>query len=166
MCFYWVLDTSRRRCLNYTLIVCTAFLGLGSEVVQGVLPNGRLFDPYDIVANVLGSLSALALCSWYHKRMLERKRLAKQYHIVATGDDVDLELGEGIGGEQEPGVTDASVGAGLEAEVDNWDENAEDAWDGEEDTLASKSARDGQTAPAAAENVKPTPDTDRRGSVD
>lgn len=136
--------------------------------MQGLLPNGRLFDPYDIVANVLGSLSALALCSWYHKRMLERKRLAKQYHIVPTRDDVDLELGEGIGGVQETGtgVTDANAGAGLEAEVDNWDENAEDAWDGEEDTLASKSARDGQTAPAVEENVKTTPDTDRRVSVD
>lgn len=60
--------------------------------------NGRTFDPYDILSNIVGSVTALALCSWYHKRMLERKRLAKHYRVV-PGDDGDggrdVELGDG-----------------------------------------------------------------------
>jgi len=111
--FYWILDTNRRRTLNFTLVVCTAGLGLGSELLQGLLPNGRDFDPLDVAANVAGSLAALALCAWYHKRMLERKRLRKmgpngttvEYDAVPGEDDDrdgaprddDLELGEGIG---------------------------------------------------------------------
>jgi hypothetical protein len=79
----------------------------------------------DIVANVAGSGLAIAACNWYHKRMLERKRAARGYGAVA-GDDLDehdVELGEGIGG-QESGVVRPTV----EDELDNWDENAED-WD-------------------------------------
>ena len=51
-CFYWILDTSRRRNVNVTLFVCTAVLALGSELLQALLPNGRIFDPLDILANV------------------------------------------------------------------------------------------------------------------
>ncbi|KAF2399959.1 hypothetical protein EJ06DRAFT_466694, partial [Trichodelitschia bisporula] len=124
LCFYWIVETSRRRSLNLTLFVCPFVLGVGSEIVQGLLPNGREFDFYDIGANVAGSLAAVALSTWYHKRMLERKRKAKNYTSV-PGDDLgaDLELGEGVGA-QETGVVDASQS--LEDEVDNWDENAED----------------------------------------
>ncbi|KAI9860328.1 MAG: hypothetical protein M1813_006217 [Trichoglossum hirsutum] len=125
LCFYWVLDTSRRRTLNFTLIVCTAILGIGSEVVQGLLNNGRSFDPYDILCNILGSLTALALCTWYHKRMLDRKRLARHYHMVAGSDEgeaTDLELGE------HPPTTTVS---NMEAELDNWDEHADEPWEEE-----------------------------------
>ena len=70
-----MLDASRNRALKSTLIICTGVLGIGSEFLQGLIPdNGREFDVWDIVANTVGSLSALALSSWYHKRMLERKR--------------------------------------------------------------------------------------------
>ncbi|EFQ31737.1 VanZ like family protein [Colletotrichum graminicola] len=134
--FYWILDTNRRRTLNLTLTVCTFVLGVGSEFLQGFLPNGREFDFYDIVANVVGSLAGLGLCSWYHKRMLERKRRAKTYQAVPGEDDADVELGEG----HETGVIESSgardgaggVDAGgrsLEQEVDNWDENQVDDWD-------------------------------------
>ena len=129
LCFYWIIDGSRRRTLNFTLLGVTFLLGVGSEVLQGLLPNGRNFDPYDILANVVGSLSALALCSWYHKRMLERRRLSK-YHIVPGSDDLgqDVELGDAGSGQQELGVT-GSVGRSLEEQVDNWDEHADDPWD-------------------------------------
>jgi len=134
--FYWILDTNRRRTLNLTLTICTFVLGVGSEVLQGFLPNGREFDFYDIVANIIGSLAGLGLCSWYHKRMLERKRRAKTYQAVPGEDDADVELGEG----HETGVVDSSgtrdgsggVDAGgrsLEQEVENWDENQVDDWD-------------------------------------
>ncbi|CAK7208962.1 hypothetical protein SCUCBS95973_000290 [Sporothrix curviconia] len=107
--FYWIVDTSRRRTLNMALAVCTGGLGVGSEVIQGLLPNnGRVFDAMDIVANILGSLAALGLCSWYHKRMLERKRHRKYAAVPGEeghGDEdglgdtsvVDIELGERAG---------------------------------------------------------------------
>ena len=101
--------------------------------MQALLPNGREFDPYDILANVLGSGLALLLSSWYHKRMLERRRANKHYDIV-PGEELgeDVELGEGIGA-QETGVISAASSnephtKTVTEELDNWDENAED-WD-------------------------------------
>ncbi|KAI1842374.1 hypothetical protein JX266_011415 [Neoarthrinium moseri] len=132
--FYWIIDTNRRRTLNLTLVVCTLVGGVGSEFVQGWLPNGREFDLYDIVANVAGSLGALGLCSWYHKRMLERKRGRRTYDAVPGEDEADLELGEEVGAHEE-GVMSAAGNersTTLEEEVDNWDENAVDAWDEED----------------------------------
>jgi len=151
-CFYWILDTSRRRNLNLTLLVCTAILGVGSELLQAFLPNGRDFDLFDIAANVVGSLAALALSSWYHMRMLERKRLAKTYQAVPGDEDADLELGEGIGA-QESGTTIADLPAPqtLDEEVDNWDENVEDAWDEEEHATGTDSGEgDGPKTPSAS----------------
>ncbi|CCF41884.1 VanZ like family protein [Colletotrichum higginsianum] len=134
--FYWILDTNRRRTLNLTLTVCTFVLGLGSEFLQGFLPNGREFDFYDIVANIVGSLAGLGLCSWYHKRMLERKRRTKTYQAVPGEDDEDVELGEGheTGVIESSGARDGGIGVGdggrtLEEVVDNWDENQVDDWD-------------------------------------
>jgi len=150
--FYWILDTTRRRTLNFTLIFCTGILGVGSEFLQGFLPNGRVFDFYDIVANLVGSLAGVALCSWYHLRMLERKRLAKTYHVVPGDDELDLELGEGIG-PQESGVTSTAAAAErtLEQEVDNWDENIEDAWDEDEHANGTDSAEgEGLKTPSAS----------------
>lgn len=125
-------------------MVCTLGLGVGSEFLQGFLPNGRDFDFYDIVANLVGSLGALGLCSWYHKRMLERKRQRKTYTAVPGAEDgeddgedlgqEDIELGEGVVGTQESGVMEAGADTArskmtLEEEVDSWDENAPDDWD-------------------------------------
>jgi len=130
--FYWIVDTNRRRTLNMTLIVCTLCLGVGSEFVQSILPNDGDFDLYDIVANVVGSLAGVGLCSLYHKRMLERKRNKKTYNAVPGEDEEDVELGTS----PETGITVADADPlqahSLEDEVDNWDENAADDWDDEE----------------------------------
>lgn len=151
LAFYWIVDTTRRRTINLTLLACTLGLGVGSELLQALLPNGRSFDLFDVVANSAGSGVGLALCGWYHKRMLERRRLRK-YTAVPGADggaegEEDLELGEGPGisgarseGGHEEGVMNSGSGEGrgssggqrattLEEEVDNWDENAVDAWD-------------------------------------
>ncbi|KAF1973534.1 hypothetical protein BU23DRAFT_554159 [Bimuria novae-zelandiae CBS 107.79] len=122
--FYWILETSRRKVLQLTFMVVTLGLGVASEVIQGLLPIDRQFDYFDIVANVMGSLMALSLCNWYHKRMLERKRAARGYGAVAGDDhDVDIELGESrVEDGQESGIARPDV----ERELDNWDENAED----------------------------------------
>jgi hypothetical protein len=123
-------------------------LGVGSEFVQDFVPNNdRHFDFYDIVANIVGSLAALALSSWYHMRMLERKRLAKTYQIV-PGDE-DVELGEGVGA-QESGTLELgrSPRVPLDQEVDNWDENAADNWDDDEPTGTDEG--DGPKTPSAS----------------
>ncbi|KAK5130820.1 hypothetical protein LTR08_001654 [Meristemomyces frigidus] len=163
--FYWILETSRKRVLHLTLVVCTAGLSIGSEVVQALLPNGRDFDPYDILANVVGSTLAILLSTWYHKRMLERKRKNKHYDIVPgeepAEDDEDVELGEGVGrglGDQETGTVpavdaggQAQAGAGAQSkasvteELDHWDENAED-WD----EPTSSGSAEGQKTPASS----------------
>jgi len=130
-CFYWILETSRRKVLQLTFTVCTIGLGVASEVVQGLLPIHRDFDYYDIIANVLGSLIALGACNWYHKRMLERKRAARGYTAVAGDEERDIELGE-HDQDQESGVVRPTV----EDELDRWDENAED-WDTTEPEPAS-----------------------------
>ncbi|CAD6503022.1 BgTH12-02693 [Blumeria graminis f. sp. triticale] len=88
--FYWILDTSRRRSFNFTLLVCTGVLGIGSEFLEGFLPNSHPFNLNEVLANILGSLLALGMNSWYHTRMLERKRLAKQYQTVPEDDDIEL----------------------------------------------------------------------------
>lgn len=132
--FYFILETTRRRVLHLTLVVCTGLLSVGSELVQGYLPNGRIFDPLDIVANVAGSGLALGLCAWYHKRMLERRRKNKHYGLAPGDDDVDVELGEGVGSHdfphgQETGIVSAAVAPAttdVTDELDHWDENAED----------------------------------------
>ncbi|OCT46556.1 VanZ domain protein [Cladophialophora carrionii] len=155
--FYFIFDTARRRVIHLTLIICTLLLGVGSEVAQGLLPNDREFDAWDVLANVLGSLAALGLASAYHRRSAERRRRAK--YSALTGDGLegeDLELGERANGAmragddgQETGVVPART---IEEELDNWDENApDDAWDDDDDTTATQ-------------NTKVTPSTSSVGS--
>jgi len=91
LCFYWILEASRRRVVNFTLVICTLAGGIGSEFVQSAVNPARQFDPFDILANLTGSGLALILCTWYHRRMMERKRLAKSYQPVATADNREVE---------------------------------------------------------------------------
>lgn len=74
--------------------------------------------------------------------MLERRRRNKHYDAV-PGDDLgeedggerDLELGEGVGGQETGRIEASDVQAGEGAkrtvteELDNWDENVEDEWE-------------------------------------
>ncbi|PBP19734.1 VanZ like family protein [Diplocarpon rosae] len=153
-CFYWILDTSRRRTLHLTLVTCTLALGIGSEFLQGFLPNGRNFDFFDIVANLVGSLAAIGLSSWYHIRMLERKRLAKHYQIIPGAEDHahDLELGEGVGPQESGEIPgSARVPPTLDEEVDHWDENLGDGWNEDEHTTGTDSADgEGVKTPSAS----------------
>ena len=152
--FYWIVDTSRRRTLHLTIVVCTIVLGIGSEILQALLPNDRSFDPFDVLANVVGSLVAVGLCTWYHKRMLDRRRKARFGALLdGAGEDVELGLnsaeGEGEPIPQESGVT---ATRSLEQEVDNWDENAVDNWDeeGDEDQTGTSGDGDVQKTPPSS----------------
>lgn len=135
--------------LHYTLFVCTFALALGSEVIQGLLPNDRSFDPWDVLANCVGSLTALSLASAYHRRSAERRRRAKYSALthVATEGVEDLELGEGgirtglssqeAGEGQGSGVVPVAPST-VEEEVG---ENAEDdVWDEEDDITGTSTA--------------------------
>jgi len=161
--FYWIPDTTRRRTLQMTILVCTLALGIGSEIAQALLPNGRSFDPFDVLANIVGSLGAVGLCSWYHRRMLDRRRKAR-FGALADGAEDDVELGIGTGdhgapdgtalGSQETGVMT------LEQEVENWDENAVDNWDtedgpDEDDTLLGTGAAGEASATTGTETGNP-----------
>lgn len=158
--FYWILDTTRRRTLHLTLLICTLGLGIGSEIVQGFLPNDRAFDPFDVVANVVGSLGAVGLCGWYHRRMLERRRMSR-FGLMDGGEE-DVELGVGVGssreedglGPQESGVTN------LEQEVDNWDENAVDNWDTEDGPEPTEH----QSAPPSYHETQPAEENSTKRS--
>ncbi|EXJ96046.1 hypothetical protein A1O1_01172 [Capronia coronata CBS 617.96] len=156
--FYFILDTTRRRVIHFTLVVCTLCLAVGSEVAQHLLPNDREFDPWDVLANVVGSLTALGLASAYHRRAAERRRRAK--FSALTGDALegeDLELGEGanrvLGGSSVDGQETGVVQRSLDEELDNWNENVpDDAWDEDEDITTS------------GQNTKVTPSTSSVGS--
>lgn len=123
--FYWAIEAPRRFLLKTAFSICTVLLSVGSEFAQAFLPNERSFDPIDIVANVVGSLLALTLCSWYHGRMLERKRRRKLEGRGLLNDEFeerdDLELGEGGASGQEIGLQERS-GEGDEETAEAWDE--------------------------------------------
>lgn len=121
-------------------------------MVQGLLPNDRDFDPWDVLANVVGSLAALGLASAYHRRAAERRRRAK--YSALTGEGIegaeDLELGDGgtrSGLNTQIGDNDQNTGVvpvapkTVAQELDDWDENAEDdAWDEEDDATGTGTA--------------------------
>ncbi|KAK5417404.1 hypothetical protein LTR06_003391 [Exophiala xenobiotica] len=145
--FYFILDTSRRRVVHLTLIVCTLVLGVGSEVAQGLLPNDREFDAWDVLANVVGSLAALGLCNAYHRRAAERRRTAKYSALAGDGlEGEDLELGEragdGLGRPADDGQETGIVPRSVEDELDNWDENVPDeAWEEDDDVTTSQNTK-------------------------
>ncbi|KAH3667012.1 hypothetical protein WICMUC_005359 [Wickerhamomyces mucosus] len=94
--FYWLFDTQSTRMIrNLTFITCTLGGGIGSEFIQGLLPY-RTFDIYDIVANVLGSTSAIGLAILYHKKLIQRRRNERyeelRNSIPQETEDIDLEM--------------------------------------------------------------------------
>lgn len=80
----------------------------------------RPFDPYDILANFVGSALALSACTWYHKRMLERRRAARGYAAVVGIDDNDD--GNPQDGHVELGVVRPAT---AEDELERWEEGEE-----------------------------------------
>lgn len=60
--------------------------------------------------------------------------MQKQTYQPVSGEDGDLELGEGMGPQESGEVSGQSQSQSLEVAVENWDENADDDWDAEEHT--------------------------------
>jgi hypothetical protein len=80
--------------------------------------------------------------------MIERKRAARGYNAVAGDDDLDVELGEGMAG-QETGVVRSTV----DEELDRWDENAED-WDTTDPDPVIGNGVNAATVAAVADDVE------------
>lgn len=94
--------------------------------------------------------------------MLERKRAARSYQAVPgeeDHDELDVELGEGVGSqEQETGIIySAGPDPNVTEELDNWDENAED-WDDDDVAGAVGGDAEGHKTPTneATDNKRRT----------
>jgi len=112
--FYWILDTSRRRLLTYTLSFLFS-VSLFSEVLQAIIPNGRTFDILDVLANVAGGLLGVLVCILYHKRMLSRRE-GRNYNILQDGGESQLRPVRSPEGDVEEGnVNVDTVGEDQEA---------------------------------------------------
>ena len=62
ICFYWILETNRRRNLQLTIFVCTVVLGVGSEILQGLLPvSSRPASSLPELANHLDRMAAILI---------------------------------------------------------------------------------------------------------
>lgn len=84
-----------------------------------MITNGRTFDLYDFVANIVGSFLALGLCTLYHKRMLDRRRIRKGYGILPPdGGSEDVELGEGGDRVQDDGLDEIWEEMGGEESIE------------------------------------------------
>lgn len=121
------------------------------------------------MANLVGSLAAVGLNGWYHRRMLERRRNARYgnggggpYADGENAEDVELGLAGGHGHDGEEG-DDRGLGPqetgvmSLEQEVDNWDENAVDTWDTEDgvEDPGQSGPQEGQKSGTAHESAAP-----------
>lgn len=78
-----------------TLVVCTFGASIGLEIVQSLINPARVFDVYDILFNVLGSLLGLGLSSGYQTWMVRRARLKRiryrqlQTDVQEQSSDID-----------------------------------------------------------------------------
>ncbi len=110
--FYFIFDTNHKslKTLRYvTLLVCTCAGSVLLEVVQSLVNSARVFDVYDIVANVCGSVVAVAACSgwdvWATKR--QRQRRYQQVRAAVEGEAengfVNIDMANIDDSEESPG---------------------------------------------------------------
>ncbi|RCK63974.1 Uncharacterized protein C11E3.10 [Candida viswanathii] len=79
--FYFIFDTHYRSLKvlrGVTLVVCTFGGSVSLEIIQHTVNPSRVFDVYDILANILGSLLGLGISVGF---MAWRKNTARQERI-------------------------------------------------------------------------------------
>ena len=95
--FYMVFDTQHkllRTVRLVTFIVCTVICSVVLEIIQPYVNPKRIFDLKDIVANVTGSLTGLALCSGYDYYTIRRLR-ANRYLSIRQDPEIQMtDIGE------------------------------------------------------------------------
>ncbi|SPC62510.1 uncharacterized protein UHOD_04310 [Ustilago sp. UG-2017b] len=84
----------RNASLILTLITCFVVGGVGSEIVQGMLPY-KVFQLGDIVANLLGAGGGLFFAWHGEKRWRARRELERLYAPLDSEEYGDLDLEEG-----------------------------------------------------------------------
>ncbi|KAI5962194.1 uncharacterized protein KGF55_003270 [Candida pseudojiufengensis] len=93
--FYFIFDTQYKslKLIRYlTFTICTIGGGIISEIIQHFVNQKRIFDPIDIVCNVLGSLLGLILSVLYQnyrKGIAKKERL--RYHKLMNNNPESLE---------------------------------------------------------------------------
>lgn len=98
--FYWIFDATRKQCMNFTGVFIGGVGGIGSEVLQSVVSApDRQFDPLDILFNLLGCILAIVLCSWYHNRLLQRRRNTR-YKMLRGDNDVTAQAANNTAAEE------------------------------------------------------------------
>jgi glycopeptide antibiotics resistance protein len=95
--FYFIFDTqhkSNRIVRLLTFVICTIGGSITSEIIQGTVNSKRVFDVYDIVYNMVGSLGGIGLCTVYEHWAIKRNRLQRITLREArlAVDDESLEL--------------------------------------------------------------------------
>ncbi|BGP43784.1 hypothetical protein JCM10450v2_007982 [Rhodotorula kratochvilovae] len=100
----WVVEEHARRVWVWrhfkeiaTIVVCMLVGGIGSEILQSLLPY-KTFQPGDILANLLGSSLALALSHHFARearRSAELRRLYTTLDQISDDEDEDAEEEEG-----------------------------------------------------------------------
>lgn len=79
--FFFIFNTKRKelKMLRYiTLLVCTGGASIGLEILQSLVNPTRVFDIYDILCNIAGSLVGVGVSSGYLMWVMKNKRPQKQ----------------------------------------------------------------------------------------
>ncbi|KAI3403011.2 hypothetical protein KGF56_004264 [Candida oxycetoniae] len=88
--FYFIFDAPFKslKIIRYlTFVICTLAGSLGSEILQHIVNPARVFDPYDILCNVLGSLLGLGISITYsHYKKGKAKKERFRYNRLMNSD--------------------------------------------------------------------------------
>lgn len=88
MNFYKALSQYVTRCLSLSLY----FPPRTHKLIPYLFTTQtRAFDIFDILANLIGSGLGILLCIWYHKRMLDRRRLARSTYQPVAEDEIEFD---------------------------------------------------------------------------
>ena len=106
--FYFIFSTKRKeqKMLRYiTLLICTGGAGIGLEVLQSIVNPTRVFDVYDILCNIAGSLVGVGISSGYLMWIMKNKRPQKQGHRMNIRQPLNRIQHEDVATEEEGYVT-------------------------------------------------------------
>ncbi|ODQ81286.1 hypothetical protein BABINDRAFT_165978 [Babjeviella inositovora NRRL Y-12698] len=91
--FYWIFDTRSVKLLfKLTFGLCTVAASIGSEFAQHLINPKRVFDLWDIAANVSGSILALLGSVYYHIILLQQLKRARYLALAQPTELQDINV--------------------------------------------------------------------------